>query len=158
MIECLISEPIEFQCAIQLAISSGARLGEIVALKFSDFDYERCKVTFERSAYKVKSKPIGLKPPKDNDVRTVTIYPEVIELVKLLHEERQREAQELGTAWQGGDWLFTKWDGSIMHPQTPSQQFAKFLKRHDLTHHKFHSLRHTSATLLLYSRVNIRQV
>ena len=158
MIECLISEPIEFQCAIQLAISSGARLGEIVALKFSDFDYDRCKVIFERSAYKVKSKPIGLKPPKDNDVRTVTIYPEVIELVKLLHEERQREAQELGTAWQGGDWLFTKWDGSIMHPQTPSQQFAKFLKRHDLKHHKFHSLRHTSATLLLYSGVNIRQV
>ena len=158
MIECLISEPIEFQCAIQLAISSGARLGEIVALKFSDFDYDRCKVTFERSAYKVKSKPIGLKPPKDNDVRTVTIYPEVIELVKLLHEERQREAQELGTAWQGGEWLFTKWDGSIMHPQTPSQQFAKFLKRHDLKHHKFHSLRHTSATLLLYSGVNIRQV
>lgn len=91
-------------------------------------------------------------------MRTVTIYPEIIELVKLLREERQREAQELGTAWQGGDWLFTKWDGSIMHTQTPSRQFAKFLMRHNLKHHKFHSLRHTSATLLLYSGVNIRQV
>ena len=45
-----------------------------------------------------------------------------------------------------------------MHPQTPSKQFAKFLERHGLPHHKFHSLRHTSATLLLYSGVNIRQV
>ena len=45
-----------------------------------------------------------------------------------------------------------------MHPQTPSQQFAKFLERHNLPHHKFHSLRHTSATLMLYSGVNIRQV
>jgi hypothetical protein len=42
--------------------------------------------------------------------------------------------------------------------QVFSMQFAKFLKRHDLKHHKFHSLRHTSATLLLYSGVNIRQV
>lgn len=82
----------------------------------------------------------------------------IIHHQKLLREERQREAQELGTAWQGGDWLFTKWDGSIMHPQTPSQQFAKFLERHNLPHHKYHSLRHTSATLLHYSGVNIRQV
>lgn len=109
-------------------------------------------------SYKVAGKPIGLKPPKDNDVRTVTIYPEVIELIQLLREQREHEREQLGTAWNGDDWLFTQWDGSIMHPQTPSKQFAKFLARHDLPHHKFHCLRHTSATLLLYSGVNIRQV
>ena len=158
MLSCLMSEPIEFQCLIQIAIASGARLGEIVALKFTDFDYDRCKVTFQRSAYKVAGKPVGLKPPKDNDIRTVTIYPEVINLVRLLQAEKQKEAEKLGTAWNGDGWLFTQWDGSIMHPQTPSKQFAKFLKRHDLPHHKFHCLRHTSATLLLYSGVNIRQV
>ena len=158
MIECLMDEPIEFQTLIQIAIASGARLGEIVSLKFSDFDYENCRVTFQRSAYKVKGTPVGLKPPKDNDVRIVTIYPEVIDLVKLLREEKRKRAEELGTEWHEGDWLFTRWNGMIMHVQTPSKQFAKFLKRHDLKHHKFHSLRHTSATLLLYSGVNIRQV
>ncbi len=158
MIECLMDEPIEFQALIQIAIASGARLGEIVALKFSDFDYNRCRVTFQRAAYKVKGTPVGLKPPKDNDVRTVTIYPEVIELVELLHEEKRKRAEELGTEWHEGDWLFTRWNGMIMHTQTPSKQFSKFLERHELPHHKFHSLRHTSATLLLYSGVNIRQV
>ena len=103
-------------------------------------------------------KPVGLKAPKGNDIRTVTIYPQVINLVKLLQEEKQKEAEKFGTAWNGGDYLFTKWDGSIMHPQTPSKQFAKFLERHNLPHHKFHALRHISATLLLYSGVNIRQV
>ena len=158
MLTCLLSEPIEFQALIQIAIASGARLGEIVALKFSDIDFNRCRITFQRSAYKVAGKPVGLKPPKDNDVRTVTIYPEVIELIQLLREQREHEKEQLGTAWNGDDWLFTQWDGLIMHPQTPSKQFAKFLKRHDLPHHKFHCLRHTSATLLLYSGVNIRQV
>ena len=158
MLSCLLSEPIEFQCLIQLAIATGGRLGEIVALKFSDFDYDRCRVTFQRSAYKVAGKPVGLKAPKDNDIRSVTVYPEVIDLVRLLQEEKHREAERLGTAWKGGEFLFTTWDGSIMHPQTPSKQFAKFLERHGLPHHKFHSLRHTSATLLLYSGVNIRQV
>ncbi len=79
MLACLLTEPIEFQTLIQIAIASGARLGEIVALKFSDIDFDRCRITFQRSAYKVAGKPIGLKPPKDDDVRTVTIYPEVID-------------------------------------------------------------------------------
>lgn len=158
MLTCLLSESIEFQTLIQIAIASGARLGEIVALKFSDIDFNRCRIRFQRSAYKVAGKPTGLKPPKDDDIRDVTIYPEVIDLIKLLQEEKKAMQEKLGTAWNGDEWLFTTNTGSIMHPQTPSKQFAKFLKRHNLPHHKFHALRHTSATLLLYSGVNIRQV
>lgn len=69
-----------------------------------------------------------------------------------------KQALRLGTAWKGSDWLFTKWDGSIMYPQTPSQWFNKFLERNGLKHRKFHALRHTSATLLLYGGVNVKQV
>lgn len=158
MLSCLENESLEFQCIVQIAISSGARLGEIVGLKFSDIDFIRNKVTFRRAAYKVTGQEIGLKAPKDNEIRTVTIYPEVIDLIKLLQEQKTREQMRLGTAWRGNDWLFTKWDGSIMHPQTPSQHWRKFLQKNKLPSHKFHSLRHTSATLLLYSGNNLRQV
>lgn len=45
-----------------------------------------------------------------------------------------------------------------MNPQTPTKQFQKFLAKYKLKHRKFHSLRHTSATLLLYGGVSIKQV
>ena len=45
-----------------------------------------------------------------------------------------------------------------MNPMTPTKQFRLFLARNGLKHRKFHSLRHTSATLLLYGGVNIKQV
>ena len=45
-----------------------------------------------------------------------------------------------------------------MYPAPPSHWFRKFLERHGLKHRKFHALRHTSATLLLYGGVNIKQV
>lgn len=45
-----------------------------------------------------------------------------------------------------------------MNPQTPTKQFSKFLERNGLKHRKFHSLRHTSATLLLYGGINLQQV
>lgn len=158
MLECLESEPLQFQVLVQLAIMSGCRCGELCALKFSDFDYDSCKMTVERSAYKIAGQPISIKPPKDYEVRTITLNPYCIELVKLLQAEKRREAHRLGTAWTGGEWLFTQLDGTILNPQTPTKQFSKFLANHGLEHKKFHALRHSSATLLLYGGANIKTV
>ncbi len=158
MLQYLEGEDLQFQVLVQLAIITGARAGELCALKFSDFDFTEQSVTIERSAYKIAGQPIGIKPPKDYEVRTVTVNRHCIELVQLLREEKQKEAARLGTAWQEGGWLFTQWDGTIMNPQTPSKQFSKFLNRYGMKHRKLHSLRHTSATLLLYGGVDIKAV
>ena len=45
-----------------------------------------------------------------------------------------------------------------MNPQTPTKQFSKFLARNGFPHRKFHALRHTSATLLLYGGISLKQV
>lgn len=158
MLECLEKEDLQFQVLVQLAIMTGCRCGELVGLKFSDFDYERNRLTIERSAYKLPGEPIKTKPPKDYEVRTITVNTHCIELVLFLRAEKAHQAQELGTAWIGGEWLFTQWNGEIMNPQTPTKQFSKFLAKNELKHRKFHALRHTSATLLLYGGVNIKQV
>lgn len=76
----------------------------------------------------------------------------------MLQVENRREAQRLGTAWKGADWVFTQADGKIINPQTPTDQFRKLLARHGLEHKKFHALRHSSATLLLYGGANIKTV
>lgn len=151
-------EPLQFQTLIQLAIFTGARRGELVALKFSDVDFENKKITIERSAIKLKGQDTRTKPPKDYEARTVSVNDSCLELLRLLRLEKYETAQRLGDKWKGGNWIFTTWDGSIMNPQTPTKQFEKFLKRNGLKHRKFHSLRHTSATLLLYGGINIKQV
>ena len=158
MLNCLQTEPLQFQTFIQLAIITGARRGELVALKFSDFDYDKCEVTISRAVIKVDGSDYQIKPPKDYEVRTVTVNEHCIELVKQLQAEQERERERLGSKWAGEEWLFTKWNGEIMNVQTPTRQFSKFLERHNLKHRKLHSLRHTSATLLLYGGINIRQV
>lgn len=158
MLEALENEDLQFRTLIQLAIFTGARRGELVALKFSDVDFEQRKITIERAAVKVKGEETIIKPPKDYEVRTVTVNENCIELIRALKCEKARERQKLGTQWKGDNWLFTQWNGEIMNPQTPTKQFSKFLAKNGLKHRKFHSLRHTSATLLLYAGVNIKQV
>lgn len=158
MLAALENESLQFQVLIQLAIMTGARRGELVALKFSDIDKETGKITIERAAVKLKGKAPETKPPKDYEIRTVTVSPECIELIEQLEQEKHLEAVRFGSQWVGGDWLFTQWNGEMMNPQTPTKQFSKFLSRHGFRHRKFHSLRHTSATLLLYGGVSLKQV
>lgn len=158
MLSCLDDEPLQYKVLIYLALMSGAREGELVALKFSDIDFINNRITIERSAYKLKDQPTQTKPPKDNDIRTVKVDKYTIELIRQLRAEKEQERLRLGTAWLNGEWLFTTWNGSIMHPATPSHWFREFLKRHGLKHRKFHALRHTSATLLLLGGTNIKQV
>lgn len=158
MLSYLEEEELQFQVLIQLAIMTGARRGELTALKFSDIDYVTNKITIERAAIKLKGKPVTTKPPKDYEVRTVAVNEHCINLIKMLKEEKEGKQISLGNQWHDEDWLFTQWNGKIMHPQTPTKQFSKFLIKNNLNHRKFHSLRHTSATLLLYGGVNIKQV
>jgi len=158
MLSCLEQEELQFQVLIQLAIMSGARRGELTSLRFTDFDFNTNKMTIERAAVKIPGEDTRIKPPKDYEVRTIAVSPYCMELVKMLKAEKVREAERLGDKWHEGGWLFTQWNGEIMNPQTPTKKFAMFLEKNGLKHRKFHALRHTSATLLLYGGVNIKQV
>lgn len=158
MLACLEKESFQFQVLVQLAIITGARRGELVALKFSDIDFVNNKIIIERAAVKVKGQPIAIKPPKDYEIRTIAVSSQCIELLKQLQVEKAVEREMLGDQWQGDDWIFTQWNGQIMNPMTPTKQFTKFLDKYGLEHRKFHSLRHTSATLLLYGGISLKQV
>lgn len=158
ILEALENEPLQFRALIELAIYTGARRGELVGLKFSDIDYENYKITIQRAAIKLKGHPTATKPPKDNETRIVSVSAACIDLIQKLREEKEKQRKEIGTQWKDKEWLFTQWNGEIMNPQTPSRLFEKFLKRHGFKHRKFHALRHTSATLLLYGGINIKQV
>lgn len=142
MLSCLEKEDLQFQVLIQLATITGCRCEELIGLKFSDIDFDKCKVTVERSAYKISGEPTGIKPLKDYQVRVIAVSRYCIELIKLLQSEKKAEQVRIGTAWQDNDWLFTQWNCKIMNPQTPSKQFSKFLAKNGIKHRKFHPLRH----------------
>lgn len=149
MLEYLEKEPVQFRLAIQLAIITGARRGEITALKYSDFDFDNCTVTISRSAYKVTGEPVKTKAPKDNESRTIAITAEILHLVRMT---------KIMNGASLNDWIFTSESGSPINPQRISTAFFSFLKKNGFKHRKFHALRHTSATLLLSGGVNIKQV
>lgn len=158
MLEALKDEPLQFQVLIHLAINTGCRRGELVALEWSDIDFENKKVFVHKSACKPKNKPITIKDTKSHRSHTVDIPEYMVEMLKRHQQEQLSRRLKLGTAWQGDNWIFTQANGSIMYPTSPTMIFSKFLKRKGLPHKKFHALHHTSATMSLMLGVDIKTV
>ncbi len=155
MLRYLEREPMQNQLLIHLAILTGCRRGELLALTWDDIDYQTGIITVSKSNYQLPGGEVCTKTPKTKgSVRQVAV-PEYC--VEMLQSYRETQAGLL-KGENKGHWIFTREDGSPMPPQRATRWFSDFLQKNHLRHRKFHSLRHTSATLLLLNGTNIKTV
>ncbi|MBR6577542.1 MAG: tyrosine-type recombinase/integrase [Clostridia bacterium] len=153
------SEPINIRALIEVALFTGLRRGEIVGLKWEDVDLDKQILSVKRSIYKPKNEKALEKAPKSQcSIRTMAIPEHLCNTLREYQAYQDCHASFLGTAWKNLGYIFTEEDGYVMNPHTPTKQFSKFLKRHNIRHLKFHGLRHTSATMLLANGCDIKTV
>lgn len=82
-------------------------------------------------------------------------------VAKLLVEYKawQESSKELlANKWEKSDFVFTNDFGAALHPDSVTQWFTRFIKRKNLKHITFHGLRHTAASLMISSGVDIETV
>lgn len=159
MLKALEGEPLMFRLLVHLALNTGCRRGELMGLKWSDIDFTTGVLTVSRSNYKLSGDAeIKSKSTKTGRSRTLILPPYCLAMLRRYRAEQNQYRLSLGDAWRGDEWIFIQADGRAMFPTTPTLWFSKFQKRNDLPHRKFHSLRHTSATLLLSNGTNIKNV
>ena len=71
---------------------------------------------------------------------------------------QKEDRLKLGDRWKDTGYVFTKWDGSPMHPDSLYQWFSNFIKRNDLPPITLHSLRHTNASLMIANGIDLATV
>ena len=159
MFSALETEPFKYQAIVMLAIDSGLRLGELVALTWTDIDMERGILHITKSNQAMRGKGIFTKTPKnETSVRDIALSKHSIRMLQKHREMQQQQRDQLKDKWTNGGWVFTQWNGLPVYPTTPSAWFRKFLKRHHLPHMPFHALRHLSATVLIARGVPLKNV
>ena len=149
-----------------LALFCGLRRGELVALTWADFDFNRCTVSITKSTGLVDGKPFTKAPKNKTSSRTVSVPESVMMLVRNYQREQYRLRLSLGSYWKGNNYVFIQADGKQMYPSTPYSVFKDVIHRHNqmasdaelLPDIPLHGLRHTSATLLISQNVDIRTV
>lgn len=139
---------------VLLALSTGMRRGEILALRWKNVDLERGTLRVMESLEQTKT-GIRFKAPKSGRHRALTLPAYALEELRRLKREQAEALLALGVRQTGDTLLCCRADGEPHQPLSLTYEFARFMRRlKDLPRVRFHDLRHSHATQLLASGVH----
>lgn len=157
LLEAAKNEPLE--ALIHCAVSTGARIGELLALRWEDIDLESGQLTIARTVRKVKDKGFVFGTPKTHRSRRAIALDAQTVVVLLEHRRRQIEQRLLvGPAYRDAGLVFATATGQPVGYSTARSTFHRVLARAGLTRMGLYGLRHTMATLMLKPGVPTKDV
>lgn len=159
LIQSLDTAPLKYRTAVMLSLYTGFRLGEVCGLDWSDIDLENGIVKVNKAlSYTPQTGLIEDTPKTRKSNRLTQIPPDMVELLKQYKAEQARYKLIVGDLWKESGKAFTSEYGAVMRPDTLSAWFKSFVRKNNLPDIHFHTLRHTSATLLIANGVDIATV
>ena len=143
-----------------LALYSGARRGELLALRWQDVDLIAGQLSISRSLSQSKDKSFYFKQPKTKTSRrTIALSRSAILVLKQHRESTEHQRSRLGQIINDSDLIFSQTlDNRPLRPATVSKAWESEIKKAGVKVIRFHDARHTHASLLLKAGVPLKVV
>jgi len=151
-------EDTRLHAPILVAVTTGLRRGELLALRWKDIDIKRHKLNVRQSVEVTKTS-LGFKEPKSKSGKRSITLPQITINTLLKHRKEQNERRlMLGAGYKNLDLVFSDYDGNIWHPDVFSNVFRRHAVKIKLKTTRFHDLRHSHATQLLSQGIHPKVV
>lgn len=138
---------------------SGMRAGECLALAWHDLDYKNNTIAINKTLARIKDKLVIQTPKTKASNRVISLDTETIQVLKMWQLEQRKQLLKVGiNAMDSKQLIFSNGKNSFIIVPTVRlaiKQIAKKAGIHSITTHGF---RHTHATLLFASGLDIKQV
>ena len=149
------------------ALGTGLRLGELLALKWSDIDFINKTVSINKSLRQEKVfnnkgegefKTIIQAPKTESSNRIVPIPINILSKLKEFKLIQNKEKLSNGEVYLNNNFVFTTPLGTPINASNLRKIYSKILNKANLPNIKFHALRHTYATRLFEEGVQVKTV
>ena len=134
-----------------IALTTGMRQGEILALQWGDIDLTHGHLQVQRTIARIGKLGFQISEPKTvKSRRSIHLTALALEALKR-HRLRQHEQRlAIGPAWEDQNWVFCNAVGRpIEAGNLLRRSFIPLLENAGLPRIRFHDLRHSAASLLL---------
>ena len=137
-------------CVI-LGIYYGLRRSEICGLCWNDIDFDKETIHIHRTRTKVCDEVFEENTKSNTSNRLLPLIPDVKKYLERLYNEQREYKKIFGNAYQENDFVCKWQDGKPISCDYVSRNFKTMLEKNGLPQIKFHSLRHSFATVLANS-------
>lgn len=138
--------------------TTGMRRGEVAGLAWESLDLDAGRAQVKQTLVVVEGKVVASEPKTARGWRSVALDKTTI---AALRDHRRRQLEErmaAGSGWADTGLVFTREDGSALHPDALTQGFERAVKRLRLPRIRLHDLRHTWASLALAAGIPAKVV
>ena len=140
-----------FYVPLLLAISTGMRRGEFLAIQWPDVDLNTGMAAVNRSVEQT-NEGIRFKSTKGRKGRSIILPPLTLEALREHRAQQEQRKRTLGPAYDQG-LICSREDGSLWRPDTFSADFRALARKAGIKV-RLHDLRHSHATQLLAQGVH----
>jgi integrase len=139
---------------VVIALATGMRRGEVLALRWRNIDLDRGTVRVVESLEQTKA-GLRFKAPKTDKARAITLPAFATDELRRLKREQAEELLRLGVRQSGETLLCARADGEPLQPRSLTHEFTRLIGRaKGVPRVRFHDLRHSHATQLLIAGVH----
>lgn len=169
-----LSKIINYNCektiksVIFVALATGMRQGEVLGLKWEDLNYKTMEISIKRTVTSYceihgdKRKMVrDVQSPKTkNSIRTIPLPPSLISVFDKAKKEQSLDKLKLGEKYNTSNvgFIFLTNDGALQYKSSINKSWTVYLKNCGVKHRKFHTLRHTYATLQFENDMPLKTV
>lgn len=148
-----------FEALYVLAVTTGMRQGELLALRWREVDLERHTLQVRATLHRVNKEYVFTEPKSASSRRQILLTELACQALRRHKAAQAEERLRLGAAWPDTGLVFTNPAGGPVYGSgLLRHSFYPLLGRAALPRVRFHDLRHTAATLLLEQAVHPKVV
>lgn len=155
ILNALDKAPIKWKAIVYLLIDTGCRRGEIMGLKWDKINFETGVIVIDCNLLYSVNRGVYEDTTKTGVVRAMKIASETIQVLRQWREEYERLRELNGDRWADTPYVFVRDDGSCMHPDSITAWLNRFSEKNDLPHMHPHAFRHTAASMMIASGVDL---
>src|SRR5579883_2315724 len=140
---------------LTLALTTGMRRGEILALRWSDVNLREGSLQVRRTVdYIPHYGYVETEPKTARGRRTIMLAPFVVEMLRTHHMAQMEARDKANGQWIDRDLVFSGLHGDYFNPAFLLKVFKHVLIDAGLPPMRFHDLRHSAATILLSMKIH----
>jgi integrase len=147
------------EALLLVALTTGMRRGELLALRWEDVDFEEGTLYVRRTMNHITGLGYKEGEPKSRSGRRKIVLSDVTIEALREHQKQQKQARaKVGEKWVDHGIVFCNIYGSFFNPSAVLAMFKQLLRDADLPLMRFHDLRHSAATILAAARVDLKTI